>query len=140
MNAKILSKLKDRTLFGLEGRTALITGGGQGIGLSIARGFAYAGANVSICDVNMETATQQSELLNRELNSNISIPIHADVSKSADIAQMIDRTVKEFGRMDIAVNNAGTQGQLVPFPVCRITHYVFEWARLMDFVCIQNVH
>lgn len=111
MNAKIFSKLKDKTLFSLEGRTAVVTGAAQGIGLNIARGFAYAGCNVAMCDINMETATQQSELLNKELNSRISLPIHIDVTKLADIERMIECTVKEYGRMDIAVNNAGIQSQ-----------------------------
>lgn len=107
MASNILQKLKSGELFGLKGYTAVVTGASQGIGLSIARGFAYAGARVSIVDINMEEATKQSEILNEELNATVSIPIHADVTKKCNIDHMIDTTVKEFGRMDIAFNNAG---------------------------------
>ena len=107
MASKILTKLKNNELFRLDGRVAIVTGGSQGIGLSIARGFAYAGAKVSICDLNMEEATKQSEILNKELNGNYSIPIHTNVTNAQEIDNMIDKTVKEFGSLNIAFNNAG---------------------------------
>ena len=107
MANKIFSKLKNRELFRLDGKVAIVTGGSQGIGLSIARGFAYSGAKVSICDLNIEEATKQTELINKELNGNYCIPIQTNVTKEEDIVNMIDKTVKEFGSLNIAFNNAG---------------------------------
>lgn len=128
MSSNVLSKLQANTLFSLKGKTALVTGAAQGIGLNIARGFAYAGANVTLCDINMEEATRQSELLNEELNAKVSIPIHADVTKSEDIEGMISQTIKEFGIMNIAVNNAGTIYVLKD--KCKVI-YLWEWTFLL---------
>eukprot|EP00483_Globobulimina_turgida_P013221 UN13245 len=94
-------------LFDLSGKTAVVTGGAQGIGLAIAQGLARAGANVALADLNFAEANKQSELLNNELKRRCSIAIQANVCKMKDIDFMIATTVKEFGSLDIAVNNAG---------------------------------
>ena len=107
MASKILGKLKNNQLFRLDDKVAIVTGASQGIGLSIAKGFAYSGAKVSICDINIEEATKQSEIINAELNENVTIPIQCNVSIERDIDSMINKTVKEFGSLNIAFNNAG---------------------------------
>jgi sorbose reductase len=91
--------------FKLDGKTALVTGGGQGIGRGYAHALAEAGASVAIVDINPDTARQVTEGI-RELGQQ-SISIVADVTVSADVKRMVDTVVEEWGKLDIAVNNAG---------------------------------
>jgi len=91
--------------FKLDGRTALITGGGQGIGKAFAHALAEAGASVAIVDINPGTVKQVSEEIRESGQKSISIV--ADVTVAADARRMVGAVVKEWGKLDIAVNNAG---------------------------------
>ena len=91
--------------FKLDGKTALITGGGQGIGQAFAHALAEAGAFIAIVDINSETAKKVVEEI-RELGKE-SIAIVADVTIPANAKKMVDAVVNEWGKLDIAVNNAG---------------------------------
>lgn len=91
--------------FKLDGKTALITGGGQGIGQAFAHALAEAGASVAIVDVNIVTAQQMAEEI-LKLGQK-SIAINADVTVAADAKRMVETVVAEWGKLDIAVNNAG---------------------------------
>jgi 3-oxoacyl-[acyl-carrier protein] reductase len=89
----------------LNGKIALVTGAAQGIGRDIALGLAKDGADVAICDVNLETAQKTAgdiEAMGRK-----SLALKANVAASADVTAMIDQVVEKFGRVDILVNNAG---------------------------------
>jgi 3-oxoacyl-[acyl-carrier protein] reductase len=89
----------------LSGKTALVTGAAQGIGRDIALGLAKDGAEVAICDVNLEAAQKTGgdiEAMGRK-----SLALKANVASSADVTAMIDQVVEKFGRIDILVNNAG---------------------------------
>ena len=85
----------------LKDKVALITGGGRGIGRDIALAYAREGAHVVVNDVDALTAAATS----KEIGGR-SIGVAADVAKSADIARLVDETIKAFGRIDILVNNA----------------------------------
>lgn len=85
----------------LKDKVALITGGGRGIGRDIALAYAREGAHVVVNDIDPVTAAATA----KEIGGR-SIGIAADVAKSADIARMVDETIKAFGRVDIVVNNA----------------------------------
>lgn len=85
----------------LKDKVAVITGGGRGIGRDIALGYAREGAHVVIADIDPATAETTAKDAGGK-----SIAIATDVAKSADIARLIDGTVKQFGRVDIVVNNA----------------------------------
>ncbi len=88
----------------LNGKVALVTGAGQGIGRAIALAFAREGANVVVNDVSLETAEKvagEIQVLGRR-----SLAVKADVSKSSDVAEMLDQVISSFGRIDILVNNA----------------------------------
>ncbi len=98
-------KLSILDRFRLDGKTALVTGGGQGIGRGYAHALAEAGASVAIVDINSATAQQVAEEL-RELGQQ-SMWIKADVTVADDTKRMVDAVVKEWGKLDIAVNNAG---------------------------------
>jgi len=89
----------------LEGKVALVTGAGSGIGRATAEWFASEGAKVAVVDLAQEMGEQTVEAI-REAGGD-SIFIHADVSNAADVAQMIARTVEQWGRIDILYNNAG---------------------------------
>ena len=91
----------------LEGKCALITGSGQGIGLEIATEFAKAGAKVMLNDINEDTLKEAVESLTSQ--GFTAEGVIANVAKEDDVKNAIDETVKKFGRIDILVNNAGIQ-------------------------------
>ncbi|HEX4589973.1 MAG TPA: SDR family oxidoreductase [Gemmataceae bacterium] len=88
----------------LDGKTALITGGGSGIGLATAKAFLAEGAAVAI------TGRSQEKLLSAasELNAGERLIVHAaDVTDKSQVAALVDSVTRRFGRIDILVNNAG---------------------------------
>ena len=89
----------------LKGKTALVTGGAQGIGKAIAMALAKAGADVAVSDVNMEKAEETaSEIAALGVKSKA---IGGNVARSDEAVAMIDAAVAELGKLDILVNNAG---------------------------------
>jgi NAD(P)-dependent dehydrogenase (short-subunit alcohol dehydrogenase family) len=91
--------------FRLDGRTALVTGGGQGIGRAFAHALGEAGAKVAIVDINRDTADEvAAELSGKNVES---LAVVADVTKPNDVAAMVERIVSEWGELTIGVNNAG---------------------------------
>ena len=89
----------------LNGRRALITGAGTGIGKGIAEAFAAAGARVALSGRRSEKLEEAAAPL-REHGAEI-ITVAGDVSKPEDVKRMVDETVAAFGGLDILVNNAG---------------------------------
>jgi len=92
---------------GLKGKQVFITGGSVGIGLAVARAFAAEGADVAIAARNKERVEAEAEKIKVEFKVK-TIGIAADVSKAEDIAEAAKRIEKEFGGIDILINNAGT--------------------------------
>ncbi|WP_448188124.1 SDR family oxidoreductase [Azospirillum sp. sgz301742] len=86
----------------LQGKVAIITGGGSGFGEGMAKRFAAEGAKVVVADINEESARRVASE-----TGNGAIAVRADVSVSADVKAMVDAAVQAFGRLDILVNNAG---------------------------------
>lgn len=93
-------------LFRLDGKTAIVTGGGRGLGAQIAEAFAEAGANVVIGSRKLEQCQEKSEELKKNFGID-SIALACDVSKHDDVKKVVDETVKQFGTVDILVNNSG---------------------------------
>jgi NAD(P)-dependent dehydrogenase (short-subunit alcohol dehydrogenase family) len=89
----------------LEGKVALVTGAGAGIGRASARALATAGARVVVADVDPAGGEETVRLI-REAGSE-ALFVRADVSKGADVEAMVGRTIEAFGRLDCAHNNAG---------------------------------
>jgi len=89
----------------LDGKVAIITGSGQGIGRTISLVFAREGAKIVLNDVNINTLAKTAEEI-RSLGREV-LPIRADVSNGNDAKEMVNKSIKKFGRIDILVNNAG---------------------------------
>ena len=87
----------------LDGKTALVTGAGSGIGKCIAETYAKEGANVALADIDADAAKSAARAI-----GNNAIALRCDVTKKADIAAAIEQTLAAFGALDILVNNAGT--------------------------------
>jgi len=92
----------------LDGKSALITGGGGGIGRATALVFAREGARVAVADYAAETAAETVGLINA--NGGQAITLTGDVSRAKDVRTMLDDTIVAFGRLDCAFNNAGIAG------------------------------
>ena len=97
-----------RSFDDLTGKTALITGGGRGIGRAVALAYARAGARVAICArTEAELAETRGEI---EAAGGNAVAIPCDVSQPAQVERMVRQALEEFGRIDVLVNNAGISG------------------------------
>jgi NAD(P)-dependent dehydrogenase (short-subunit alcohol dehydrogenase family) len=96
----------------LAGKVALITGGTTGIGRETAVVFAKAGAKVVVSGRRAAEGNETVELV-RSVGAE-GLFVQGDVSKTADVEALVARTVKKFGRLDVAFNNAGVEGVWVP--------------------------
>lgn len=90
----------------LDGKVSFVTGGARGIGKAIATAIAEAGSHVAIVDVDIDEAIKTSKEI-AESTGVKAIAIKTDVTNQADVDQMIDVILKEFGRLDVAFCNAG---------------------------------
>ncbi len=96
----------------LERKTAIVTGGGSGIGRAISLRYAAEGANVVVADLSKENADKVAkEIINSGANA---LAIGVNVCEQVNVQAMVQSTVKQFGRVDILVNNAG-MGKIIPF-------------------------
>ncbi|HEX9934381.1 MAG TPA: 3-oxoacyl-[acyl-carrier-protein] reductase [bacterium] len=89
----------------LDGKTALVTGGGRGIGKAIALKLARLGCNVVVSDVNKQTAEETVSEIRRL--GKMSLAVEADVSRTESVEAMVKASLDAFGKIDILVNNAG---------------------------------
>ena len=87
-------------------KIAIVTGGGQGLGQAICYRLADEGAHVVVADINAETAEQTAAEVAARTDRR-ALAIQVNVTDEAQVAAMVDRTVAEFGRLDILVSNAG---------------------------------
>lgn len=108
----------------LNGKVALITGGGRGIGKEIVLTYARSGADVAL----VARTKSQLEIVANEVREigRRALVIVADISDSADVERMVAETLHEFGQLDILVNNAAVAG---PVPVIDMT--LEDWNRMI---------
>lgn len=100
--------MQSSNLFNLKGKTAIVTGGANGIGKASCMILADFGANVVVCDYQLEEAQKTSEGINA--NGGKSIAIHCDVTKDEALVNLVDKTLESFGSIHILVNNVGGGG------------------------------
>ncbi|HRR40329.1 MAG TPA: glucose 1-dehydrogenase [Syntrophales bacterium] len=93
-------------LFSLKGKTALITGGGRGIGKFIATGLAEAGADLIITSRKMKNLEATAEEVSATYGVQV-LPVACDMARAEDIESMVKAATEKFPRIDILVNNAG---------------------------------
>ena len=93
----------------LEGKVALVTGGGSGIGRASVELFAREGARVVVSDVNEGDALASVQRV--EANGGQASPVMGDVSSSADAKRMVAAAVDTYGQLDVVVNSAGVSGR-----------------------------
>lgn len=93
-------------LFDIRGRVAAITGGGSGLGRAIAIGFAHAGCEIVLLDVNDAGMAETVQLI--EAAGRTATARHVDVTVKAEVEAAAAAVVEQFGRVDILVNSAGT--------------------------------
>jgi NAD(P)-dependent dehydrogenase (short-subunit alcohol dehydrogenase family) len=110
----------------LEDRTVIVTGGGAGIGRAACLCFSDGGAKVVIADLDETNGRETLALI--EQQSGTAMFIRTDVSQEADVKALVDETVKRFGRLDGAFNNAGIAQSH------KLLHKISgsEWQRVID--------
>ncbi len=91
---------------GLRGKVALVAGASQGIGKAIAMGFAREGAKVGICARGEARLMETADEIRRATGGDV-LALVADMTSSQDIQRFVSKSVERFGRLDIAVTNAG---------------------------------
>ena len=109
--------------YGIEGKVAIVTGAGRGMGREVARKLVDLGANVVINDVSLEDAKSSIEDISNSGNNEM-FAIDGDVTNKNDVDNLILKTSEKFGGIDILVNNAGV---LRPTKVIDIEEEEWDW-------------
>jgi len=118
---------------GLKNKVAIVTGGSRGIGRAVCLALAREGAKIILNDVVITKETYKTVEDIKKENTEV-MTIQADVSKWKDVENLVTKTVEEFGRIDILINNAG----IVPGPTSKIPLSPVqdiledEWKKVID--------
>jgi NAD(P)-dependent dehydrogenase (short-subunit alcohol dehydrogenase family) len=122
----------------LEGLVALVTGGGSGIGRATALAFAREGARVIVSDTDNHGGEETVAQIRR--NDGTARFVNADISKESDVANLIEGTLRHYGHLDVAFNNAGISG--TQSPVATLTEE--QWNQVLAvnltgvFLCMKH--
>jgi NAD(P)-dependent dehydrogenase (short-subunit alcohol dehydrogenase family) len=122
----------------LDGKAALVTGAGSGLGRASVIAMARAGATVTVADLNEEGGKETVALVLEE-GADVDF-VRADVTQPDDVAAMVDKAVARWGRLDCAVNNAGTTGASAP----TADYTLDDWTRTLElnltsvFLCLKR--
>jgi len=103
LNAEGLMRMAD-----MEGRVAVVTGGGTGIGQAVARAFAWVGARVVIAGHRPEAGEETVQMIADAGGE--ALFVQADISQAHDVAAVVDAALQAYGRLDYACNSAGVEG------------------------------
>jgi gluconate 5-dehydrogenase len=128
-----------RDLFSLDGRVAIVTGGGSGIGRQMAQGLAELGADLVLCARKPERCEAAAEELRSELGVR-ALGLRCDVRDPGEVEELVRRAREELGRVDVLVNNAGTTWGASPEEMP-----LEGWQKVVDvnltgaFLCAQAV-
>src|SRR5690242_6686958 len=136
-----MNSLAQNAVPGLQGRVAIVTGAGQGIGRAFARSLADAGARVVIAEINEKNAASVSREIMEAGGE--ALAVSTDVADPASIAEMIEAVEDEYERIDILINNAGVFSTLEMRPFDQIP--IEEWDQVLrvnltgPFLCARAV-
>lgn len=123
----------------LNGKVAVVTGAGQGIGRAIALRLAASGATLALVDLNLPAVEEVGQEV-ADFGTK-SIAIRTDVSKSDQVCSMVERTLQAFSQIDILINNAGIAGKTAPLTELEES----DWDLVIDvnlksvFLCCKAV-
>ena len=106
-------------------KVVIVTGGGQGIGRCIVQTFADKGAKVVIADIDDEAGIENEEYIKSKGGD--SLFVHTDVSLEEDVRNLVDKTIKTYGKIDILINNAGVGARGTIY-----TRPMEEWDRVIN--------
>ncbi|OGO32560.1 MAG: short chain dehydrogenase [Chloroflexi bacterium RBG_16_56_11] len=109
-----------------QGKVAVVTGAGLGLGRAAAMAFAREGARVVVADIDSKNGQLTVDAIKKAGGE--AMFIKTDVSREADVAAMVDKTVADYGRLDCAHNNVGIEE--LPHPITEGTEE--QWYRLVD--------
>ncbi len=125
-------------LFDLHGRVSIVTGGATGLGLQMAHALAEAGSNIVVCSRKLENCKKAAHEI--EQLGVKALAISCDVTKPREVEAMKDRTLADFGRIDVLVNNAGGAWAAAPedLPLERWQE-VFDLNSTAPFICSQII-
>lgn len=112
---------------GLDGKVALISGASRGIGEAIARAFVAAGARVVISSRKMENIQPVADSIN-EAYPDSALPVAAHAGRREEVVDLVEKAVSQFGRLDIAVNNAATNPHFGPL----MDAEPWQWDKILD--------
>jgi NAD(P)-dependent dehydrogenase (short-subunit alcohol dehydrogenase family) len=111
------------------GQVAVVTGGANGIGFALCEQFAKAGLHVVMSDLDDDSLTVSAGRLAGAPGR--VLPVRADVTSPEDVGRLAERTLAEFGRVDVVCNNAGTVGKNMP--MWEFERVEWEWIMAVDF-------
>lgn len=111
----------------LEGKVALITGAGSGIGQGTALLFAREGAAVAVNDINISTAEETADSIRK--TGGKAVALKADVADENEVAGMVERVIRELGGVHILINNAGIGGRM-----SMLESSAANWDRIMSVI------
>jgi NAD(P)-dependent dehydrogenase (short-subunit alcohol dehydrogenase family) len=110
----------------VDGKVALVTGGGSGIGRATALAFAREGAKVVVADVVVAGGEETVRLI--KAAGGEATFVKADVAKAAEVEALVKKTVETYGKLDCAFNNAGIEGEIAQTTDCTEEN----WNRVVD--------
>lgn len=131
--------MTDQAFYSLTDKVAIVTGAATGIGAAIAERFLMAGAQVVLADIDAEGARERAGRLDSSGERSLVAPV--DLTRSHEVAGLVERVLQRFGTVDILVNNAGIAGPTKP--LVEVTEE--EWDEVMAvnlrgvFLCCRAV-
>jgi len=131
MSSETIELVDLKNLFRLDGKVALVTGGGGILGKHFCSGLAQYGASVCVTDLNLDAAKETSELIQKHLKIE-TFPFELDVSDESSVEDVLNRVKYQFGRLDILHNNAATKSKSLEKFFASVDKYDIDtWDEIM---------